>query len=77
MLQRLQGFALGRAFTRHGSKGWLILGTAAWLLRKANETRKPEVETIYRGALEPGDRIEIDHLAIDQGGKPVKRRKRR
>lgn len=77
MLQRLQRLALGRAFHGQGNRIWLILGTAAWLLRTANRLRKPVPEVVYRGSLSPGETLVVDHLAIDQAGRPTKSKRRR
>jgi hypothetical protein len=77
MLQQLQRFALTRAFRRGGNRTWLIAGTAVWLLRKANSIRKPDAETIYRGVLEPGHQVVIEHLPVDQTGSPRTREAKR
>lgn len=77
MLQSLQRLALARAFRGGGSKGWLIAGTAVWLLRSANKVRKPGEETIYRTELRPGQQLVIDHQANDRTGRPTTRKARR
>ena len=77
MLQQFQRIALGRAFRGGGSKGWLVAGTAVWLLRTANRVRKPEVERVYVGELRPGEQLVIDHRAIDQTGRPTTRKARK
>jgi hypothetical protein len=77
MLQQFQRVALSRAFRGGGSKGWLVAGTAVWLLRTANRVRKPEVETVYRGELKPGEQLVIDHLELDRTGRPTTRKARR
>lgn len=77
MLSRLQRLALLRAFRGGGSRTWLIVGTAAWLLRTANRLRAPVPEVVYRGSIEPGQRLVVDHLELDHGGRPVRRRRGR
>ncbi|MGY6499585.1 MAG: hypothetical protein ACXIVQ_01605 [Acidimicrobiales bacterium] len=76
MLVKLQRLALVRAFRGGGSRTWLIIGTAAWLVRTANRLRAPVPEVVFRGTVEPGERLVVDHLLVDQGGHPVKRRRR-
>jgi hypothetical protein len=77
MLLRLQRLATARVMAGTGGRVWLILGTAAWLLRTANRVRKPTPEIVYRSALKPGERIQIDHLAVDQTGRPIRRKDRK
>ena len=76
MLVKLQRLALVRAFRGGGSRTWLIIGTAAWLVRTANRLRAPVPEVVFRGTVEPGERLVVDHLLVDQGGRAVKRRRR-
>jgi hypothetical protein len=70
MLLRLQRRALSLAFRGSGSKVWLVVGTAAWLIRTANRLRHKESEIVYVEALQPGERLVIDHLPA-----PGKRRR--
>ena len=77
MLHRLQRLAIARVMAGTGGRPWLLLGTAAWVLRAASRVRKPVPEIVYRQALKPGERIQIDHLAVDQAGKPIRRRGRK
>ncbi|MFP4513697.1 MAG: hypothetical protein ACLFRV_12190 [Acidimicrobiales bacterium] len=62
MLHGLQRRALAKAFHGQGSRPWLIVGTAAWLLRTANRLRSKQPQTVYLEALAPGERLVIDHL---------------
>ena len=77
MLLRLQRLGLARAFGRDRSNVWLVIGTAAWLLRTANRLRTPTPEIVYRSKLEPGEQLVIDHRALDQRGKAVRAPRRR
>ena len=77
MLLRLQRAAVARFLSGGATRGWVIVGTAAWLLRTANRLRKPEPEIVYRSTLKPGETIEIGHLALDQSGRPIRRRDRK
>jgi hypothetical protein len=77
MLRSLQRLALGKAFRGGGSRTWLIVGTAVWLLRKANEVRHPQPETIYRAELRPGQQLVIDHTALDTTGRAITREGRK
>jgi hypothetical protein len=77
MLQGIQRQALRRALRGQGSRAWLVVGTAAWLLRTANRLRKPQPEIVYRSVLDPGEQLVIDHLAVDQAGKPTRVRRTR
>ncbi|MBK5222326.1 MAG: hypothetical protein JJE52_05540 [Acidimicrobiia bacterium] len=77
MLRRLQRLAMARAFAAGNRRPWVILGASVWLLRKANEVRKPQTEVVYRGVLEPGHTMVVDHTLVDRRGKPAKIRRRR
>ncbi len=77
MLLRLQRLAIARVLSGGATRSWVALGTAAWLLRTANRLRKPAPEIIYRSVLKPGQTIAIDHLALDQTGRPIRRRDRK
>lgn len=79
MLLRLQRAAIARVMSGGATRSWVMLGTAAWLLRTAKRLLAPEPETVYRADLKPGETIQIDHLALDQVGRPVrnKAKKRR
>ena len=77
MLQQFQRIALARAFRSGGNRTWLVAGAAVWLLRKANDVRKPDSETVFRGTLEPGQRLVIEDLGIDRTGKPATRKVKR
>lgn len=77
MLLRLQRAAVARVMAGNATRSWVMIGTAAWLLRTANRLRKPVPEIVYRGTLKPGETIEIGHLAVDQTGRPIRRRDRK
>lgn len=70
MLFKLQKLALFRALRGGGGRGWFMIGGAAWLLRMAQRQR--QAETVYFEALQPGERLVIDHLPP-----PEKSRRRR
>lgn len=74
MLLRLQRAALARVLTGSATRGWVVLGTTVWLLRTAKRLLSPEPETVYSATLKPGETIQIDHLALDQAGRPVRNR---
>lgn len=76
MLQRLQRLAFTRALGPGGTRPWLVLAASLWLLRKANEVRRPQPELVYRRTLEPGQTLLVDHTLVDRRGKAVKRRRR-
>lgn len=77
MLRRLQRLAIARALAAGNRRPWVILGASVWLLRKANEVRKPQSEVVYRGVLEPGQTMVVDHTLLDRRGKAAKIRRRR
>lgn len=74
MLHGLQRRALARAFHGQGSRTWLIVGTAAWLLRTANRLRSKQPHTVYLETLAPGERLVIDHLPPAATGRRARRR---
>lgn len=77
MLARLQRLAMGRVMGgAHGSQ-WVAVAASIWLLRKANDVRRPRSEVVYRGVLEPGQTLVVDHTLLDRRGKPAKVRRRR
>lgn len=59
MLLKLQKLALARAFSAKGSKPWLIVGAAAWLIRLANRPDGPGTDVIHRTVLAPGEQLVI------------------
>ena len=77
MLERLQRLAISRAFRTGGNRTWVIIGTGAWLLRTANRLRSPSPEVVYRGTIEPGQQLVIDHQTIDRSGRQLRGRRRR
>lgn len=77
MLRRLQRIAFSRVMAGAGGRNWLALAAGAWLLRKANEVRKPQSEVVYRAAIEPGQTLLVDHTTIDRRGKQIRRRRGR
>lgn len=50
------GLRRGRA----GNTAWLVVGAAAWMLRRARSHRMPE--PVYTEDLEPGESLLITHL---------------
>lgn len=54
------------------SRGWLVVGAAAWGIRAFQRARRPEGETVTLEVLQPGETIVISH-----GGPPASRRRRR
>jgi hypothetical protein len=55
----------------------VAISAAIWLLRKANEVRRPHSVLVYRSVLEPGQTLVVDHTLLDRRGKPAKVRRRR
>lgn len=78
MLTRLQSVAFSRAFGggRNG-RNWLIAAASIWLIRRARDVAAPQSEVVYRGVLEPGQTLLVDHTSVDRRGKPTRRRRRR
>lgn len=76
MLRRLQSIGLSRGLFAGSSRGWLVVGTAAWLLRNARRWSTPTEEVVYRQVLRPGETVHIDHTTVDRRGRPVKGRRR-
>lgn len=77
MLARLQRLAVSRAISGSNGSRWVAVAAGVWLLRKANEVRRPQPEVVYRAALEPGQTLLVDHTLVDRRGKPAKVRVRR
>ena len=77
MLTRLQRLAVGRAMSGSHGTQWVAVAASVWLLRKANEVRRPRSELVYRAVLEPGQTLLVDHTLTDRRGKPAKVRRRR
>lgn len=77
MLRRLQRVAFARAFAGGGGSQWVALAASVWLLRKANEVRRPQPEVVYRRVLEPGQTLLVDHTLLDRRGKDVRSRRQR
>ncbi|MDY7105431.1 MAG: hypothetical protein S0880_29950 [Actinomycetota bacterium] len=59
MLQRIQTFALARAFRADAGSTWLWVGAGAWALRFMTR-RRPEV--LYRAEIRPGRNLVVRHL---------------
>jgi hypothetical protein len=77
MLRRAQRIAFARVLGGGGGRNWLVVAASIWLLRKANEIRRPQPELVYRRVLAPGQTLLVDHTLTDRRGKPVPRRRRR
>lgn len=77
MLARLQRLAVARAMSSSRTSPWVAVAASVWLLRKANEVRRPRPEVVYRAVLEPGQTLLVDHTLVDRRGKPAKVRRRR
>lgn len=76
MLRRLQRLAFTRVVAGGGGRNWLAVAAGIWLLRKAGEVRRPQPEVVYRGVIEPGQTLLVDHTTLDRRGKQVRRRRR-
>ncbi len=59
MLLRLQKLALAKAFSSAGSKPWLVIGAAVWLVRLAGRAGDPGTGVIHRTVLAPGEQLVI------------------
>lgn len=77
MLLRLQRLAFSRAMSGRSGSQWIAIAASVWLLRKANEARRPQSEVVYRAVLEPGQTLLVDHTLLERTGKPAKVRRRR
>jgi hypothetical protein len=77
VLVRLQRMAVARVMSGAGGNHWVAIAASVWLLRKANEVRRPRPEVVYRAVLEPGQTLLVDHTLVDRRGKPAKVRRRR
>lgn len=77
MLAFLQRVGLNRGLFGGSSRGWLVVGTAAWLLRTGRRLSRPTEEVVFRQVLRPGETLRIDHTAIGRDGEPVKVKQRR
>jgi hypothetical protein len=77
VLIRLQRIAIARAMSGANGSHWVAIAASVWLLRKANQVRKPQSEVVYRAVLEPGQTLLVDHTLLDRRGKPAKIRRRR
>jgi len=77
VLAKLQRLAFTRAMSGSHGSYWAAIAASVWLLRKANEVRKPQSELVYRAVLEPGQTLLVDHTLFDRAGKPTKIRRRR
>jgi hypothetical protein len=77
VLTRLQRIAFAKAMSGSHGSYWAAIAASVWLLRKANEVRKPQPEVVYRAVLEPGQTLLVDHTLLDRRGKPAKIRRRR
>jgi len=63
------------AFTKGvfgGSRPWLLLGLAAWTLRGLQWALRPSPKAVYKGRLQVGQALTIEHLPA-----PPTRRQRR
>lgn len=76
MLAFLQRVGLSRGLFSGSSRGWLVVGTAAWLLRTGRRLSRPTEDVVFRQVLRPGDSLRIDHTATGRDGKPVKVKRR-
>ncbi|HSL57733.1 MAG TPA: hypothetical protein VK866_07820 [Acidimicrobiales bacterium] len=77
MLALLQRVGLNRGLFAGSSRAWLVVGTAAWVLRTARRLSQPSEEVVFRQVLGPGESVRIDHTAVTRSGAPVKVRRRR
>jgi hypothetical protein len=76
MLAYLQRVGLTRGLFAGSSRGWLVVGTAAWLIRTGRRLSRPSEEVVFRQVLGPGESLRIDHTAVGRDGRPVKVRRR-
>jgi hypothetical protein len=59
------------------SRGWFWVAVVTWTVRRFRRAIGSEYELVYRGTLEPGETMEIGHLAETYGGKRVRSRRRK
>lgn len=53
------------------------MAVVTWTVRRFRRAIGSEYELVYRGTLEPGETMEIGHLAETYGGKRVRSRRRK
>lgn len=68
-MDRLLSFVVTRGFRRGfaGEPAWLVLGLAAWLVRRARR-RGPEV--VWSGRLQAGERLVLTSWVPQEGPAP-------
>jgi hypothetical protein len=71
-LAQARGMSRG---VRGGSRPWFWVFVATWVTRRLRRAIRSVPVVVYRGELEPGHRLEIEHLPVTYGGKPVRRRR--
>lgn len=71
MLAYLQRVGLTRGLFAGNSRGWLVVGTAAWVIRTGRRLSRPSEEVVFRQVLGPGESLRIDHTTVGRDGRPV------
>jgi hypothetical protein len=71
---RLLELAGVRRGVKGGSRGWIRVFVAAWVIRRLRRLTGSEPVVVYRGELKPGETIEINHRDETYAGKRVRRR---
>jgi hypothetical protein len=59
------------------SRGWFWVAVVTWTVRRFRRAIGSEYELVYRGTLEPGEVMEIEHLPETYGGRRVRPRRRK
>jgi hypothetical protein len=72
LLDPLRGNAISKGVFGN-SRFWLVVGGLAWLVRAYSWARRPQVTTMFRQVIEPGDTL----LITTSGPTPSKRDHRR
>ena len=57
-----------------GSRGWFWVFVIVWVTRRVRRAIGSEPVVVYRAEIEPGQAVEISHLAETYAGKRVRRR---
>jgi hypothetical protein len=71
---RLVELAGVRRGVKGGSRAWMRVFVAAWVVRRLRRLIGSEPVVVYRGELKPGETIEINHRDETYAGKRVRRR---
>ena len=60
-----------------GSRFWIVVGAAGWLIKAVQWAAKREPEVVYRAELQPGETLVLAREGTETARRRVKRRSRR